>query len=81
MTVTRLPISWHHRVCAVRRPGEAVLLADARPGIGPGATPAPDRRADLVHHWLEGRGHLATPTKVDVEAVAIHAQTIATEAA
>ncbi len=27
MTVTRLPISWHHPVCAARRPGKAVLVA------------------------------------------------------
>ncbi len=27
MTVTRLPIPWHHLVCAARRPGKAVLVA------------------------------------------------------
>jgi hypothetical protein len=27
MTVTRVPIPWHHLVCAARRPGKAVLVA------------------------------------------------------
>jgi hypothetical protein len=33
MTVTRVPISWHHLVCAARRPSKAVLVASG-PVVG-----------------------------------------------